>query len=509
MCDRLIKDIALQALNSAAPLKIPLNLLELKERAESCNFYMIVLSSTDPQSFPDISEIKIFAEPLSLSVESRPTDIQTTSIPRVFVEVVSSTEAGNGTRFPLLPESCSELEIRLCEQWLQLCDSCHLHTESYDAQLPTRVLDVGSLESASVRLRITNGEAYGKYIALSHRWHKDTPTTTTENLHNRRHAIKVSSLPQIYQDAVRVTRKLGVQFLWIDSLCILQNDPTDWYFEAEKMEGIYSLAYCTIAASSAGDEHGNFEQHVDKGELSQRGWILQERALSRRTIHITGKQTYFECSFAIWSKTDDLGREPRNSLASSDFPWTDAIDPPKSESATLQDVFAHYSRLHLTVKADRPVAIAGIERRLQDAYETRSYYGIFQKNFIESLLWKRAPNNWLEPLIDFTGKVRNWTVSGYRVPSWSWMAYTGEIGYVEIPSDGVSCTEDTRLICTKSEEELKDASYGHSWHAPEDLVALSGSLLHLRPDCALKGREDLDCEIRDGDDVVDELNDIE
>lgn len=233
---------------------------------------------------------------------------------------------------PILPEAGSEFDFLLYTEWLRVCDGCHKHTESYVAKLPTRVIDVEHHDDSDcVRLRVTNGQAQGMYIALSHRWQGDIPTTTRGNIEDRRTAIKLADLSPTFRDAVCVTRKLGVRFLWIDSLCIIQDNCRDWEQESKLMEEVFASAYCTIAASSTKDgflnssgkqsaRQGNisprayasevresFEQDVENGNLSRRGWILQERALSCRTIHFTGEQTYWECGSAIWSKTVNEG----------------------------------------------------------------------------------------------------------------------------------------------------------------------------------------------------------
>lgn len=202
----------------------------------------------------------------------------------------------------------SEFDFLLYREWFQSCDHDHKHTDSYISVLPKRVIDVGDSDDQNyVRLRITNRKARGTFIALSHRWQKDTPRTLTANVDDRCKAIGLDDLEPTYQNAVRITRKLGVRFIWIDSLCIIQDDTQDWASEATQMEGIYADAYCTIAVYPTSEVRGSFEEDIENGELSQRGWILQERALSRRTIHLTGDQTYWECGSAIWSKTADKG----------------------------------------------------------------------------------------------------------------------------------------------------------------------------------------------------------
>jgi hypothetical protein len=144
----------------------------------------------------------------------------------------------------------------------------------------------------------------------------------------------------MYQDAITIARELKVQYLWIDSLCIIQHDKSDphdndkgkdWKKESESMERVFRSAYATIASSCASSpaEHffktrperpcvtmkrgnalyymcdaiDNFSGDVEWGELNKRGWVLQERALSRRTIYFTEKQTYWECGEGVRCET--------------------------------------------------------------------------------------------------------------------------------------------------------------------------------------------------------------
>jgi len=156
-------------------------------------------------------------------------------------------------------------------------------------------------------------------------------------------------LPKTFQDAVRFAREFGVQYLWIDSLCIIQNDPEDWAREAARMTEVYESGLFTIAAdagdsSSAGllhtDEgrrvticvlkapglryagtmvdvyvradgekmindvaHHNIvdaiadsTNHRERSRLSRRAWVMQERLLSPRTLHFTAAELAWECN---------------------------------------------------------------------------------------------------------------------------------------------------------------------------------------------------------------------
>lgn len=225
------------------------------------------------------------------------------------------------------------LYFELLNQWLVECDQdheCHQKAEF----CPTRLVFVGDSDSNKLRLVEQSGRV--DYLALSHCWGSPTTDerkkycTTPENIRRRRNGFTCEDLPKTFQDAVQVTRKLGKHFLWVDSLCIIQEEEgkTDWERESKLMEEVFSSAYCTIAATSAtGWKEGflerkstiqsvqvqdvsgnriyvcnnvdNFNDDVEDGDLNKRGWVLQERVLSCRIIHFTKKHTYWECGKGV------------------------------------------------------------------------------------------------------------------------------------------------------------------------------------------------------------------
>jgi hypothetical protein len=88
------------------------------------------------------------------------------------------------------------------------------------------------------------------YVTLSHMWGTDVGnqrTLTQSNLFEIQYGIDIAVLPAIYQDAVRITSLLGLQYIWIDSLCIIQDDLSDWQREASKMAMVYGNAICNLA----------------------------------------------------------------------------------------------------------------------------------------------------------------------------------------------------------------------------------------------------------------------
>ncbi|KAF2817413.1 HET-domain-containing protein, partial [Mytilinidion resinicola] len=199
--------------------------------------------------------------------------------------------------------------------------------------LPTRVINVGQDESA-VFLWETEGKS-GKYAALSYCWGDSRAIlkTTRENLGSNKASIELSLLPQTVRDAVEITRRLNIPYLWVDALCIIQRDEEDWARESGNMCNCYSNAYLTISASRSSEaSEGCFGMqnlwggpphefnymgesvytrvakkntyfHQEPEHLSDtstepinsRAWTLQETLLSNRTVFYTSKELVWEC----------------------------------------------------------------------------------------------------------------------------------------------------------------------------------------------------------------------
>ncbi|VUC30666.1 unnamed protein product, partial [Clonostachys rosea] len=332
--------------------------------------------------------------------------------------------------------------------------------------MPTRVIDVGIEGDHSVHLLETQG-AQGSWVALSHQWGTTKRFCTyPEDKVKYMRGIAYEHLPATFKDAVKITRALGCRYLWIDSLCIIQGPGGDFSSEAKRMEQVYSGAYCVLATSRAPGHHAGFLQgreprdvvalkgkgqsgpfylsqnfddfdlHVLKGPLNQRGWVLQEHALARRTIYFTDHQMYFECGQGVRCETmSRIANETASFLGDPNFPKV-IMSANKGEKILLyQDFYAKYSRLGLSEPTDRAVAIAGLEERILEKLNVSGGWGVLDDSSAtggqngllrRSLLWRRGKEVEAMSPIDFTQK------TGYsRVPTWSWMAYKGGIDYIE------------------------------------------------------------------------------
>ncbi|KAM5365676.1 hypothetical protein ACJA88_012412 [Fusarium oxysporum] len=376
---------------------------------------------------------------------------------------------------PDLPVPGSMEQFQLFQEWLQTCSNTHDHTRPLSLSagnsnnLPTRVVDVGDGSNLPIHLTMSGDMESATYFALSHRWGDDSThhvgRTLIANHDDRYNSISWHELPLNFKDAIEVTRGLGVRYLWIDSLCIVQDDNDDWARESVRMEEVYSNAQCVLAASSANSSQegflrrtspslpfitlqspegnisyiskniDNFRVDVDEAVLNTRGWTLQERALARRTIHFTKNQVYFECSKGV--QCESLIRwtnEKASLLGDSSFPASVEARYKGGRVMLVQALYNQYSKRTFWDAQDRPIAISGLEKRLTTAFNTRGGYGVFETFLERSLLWKKVDTTGSLRLIKFP-KDRN-------VPSWSWMAYDGVISYVEADFNKVAWTKE-------------------------------------------------------------------
>lgn len=214
-----------------------------------------------------------------------------------------------------------EHHIQQIKVWLKTCLEDHhdCRWPETTPQLPTRVLAL-SLGDGTKDTRLIDGNGKnGHYAALTYCWGSCPDTifkTTSHNVHQNRERIKFNDFNLLFREVITLLRSLDIPRLWIDALCIIEDHSADWESEASKMAAVYSNAHITVSAavSTTPDEAlfsdrfysetnypENFslidmENEVTNGSLSQRGWCLQERCLSRRIVHVGHKQMYWECA---------------------------------------------------------------------------------------------------------------------------------------------------------------------------------------------------------------------
>lgn len=156
-------------------------------------------------------------------------------------------------RHPLY-DVAGEMATEQAKQWIQTCQRDHAYYSSHGKYfLPTRVIDVGLGDNtASVKLHITEKGETAMYYALSYCWGGvQSHTLSTRNLDAWKQGIIVAMLPKTLRDAIEVTRRLSIRYLWIDALCIIQESAVDKAQEIGRIRSVYKNAMVTIVAASA------------------------------------------------------------------------------------------------------------------------------------------------------------------------------------------------------------------------------------------------------------------
>jgi hypothetical protein len=377
----------------------------------------------------------------------------------------------------------SDESVALMKSWISACKTqvrprhslCSQWDKSRENWNPTRVLDVGKSDTP-LRVRLFQPDADRHsitYLTLSHRWGMENLfTLTTHNILELTREIPMHNLSKTFRDAVDITRKLGFRYLWIDSLCIVQDSDKDWRFEAARMGNVYKFGHCNLAATYASGGvfdglyverdplliqpllldisiklsrakrgavetqtdyiHPEFEEEVseiDDAALNKRAWVLQERIMSPRTLHFCRKQVIFECCSAQCSErrprfSQDLSWRVEFAHYQLKASWASLKPDSKNDKAAMrfwETLIKYYSAMNLTVESDRLAAISGIARLVESYLEGQKYIaGFWSRNLLSQLLWQ-AP----KPIMGMCCNDQ----SNYVAPSWSWVSVRNQIDF--------------------------------------------------------------------------------
>ncbi|KIW23158.1 uncharacterized protein PV07_11378 [Cladophialophora immunda] len=339
----------------------------------------------------------------------------------------------------LLPDLDSPEVLGLVKSWADECTSSHEQCMRRD-KLPTRVVDVGDGRHPP-RLYLSQGEIK-PYTALSYCWgRKQSTVLRRENCENFQLAIPDDALPKTISDAIKITRAIGVRYIWIDALCIIQDDADDWQRESVQMGEIYAGSHVTIAGAEAISRHtGLFEpravrisskpfpcgshMYITRSEpdsflkrtelhvLQHRGWALQEQLLSTAVVHFTADALMWECR-QKGCLEDNGGKDGTFAIHPTlkAFQLSTLEKLPESASKSLwYHIIQNYTERRLTRETDRLIALAGLASMCQTEKWQQGCYlaGLWEGDLPAALLWARAR----EGIDD--------NVTRLSVPSWSW-----------------------------------------------------------------------------------------
>jgi hypothetical protein len=355
-------------------------------------------------------------------------------------------------------------------QWIQECASKHsLCQPRHVPKFPTRVLDIGSKGDFSDMKLSEGNEGPVQYAALSHCWGGKQPfKTTLHTLHLRKQRILWVDLPKTFQDAVQVSHWLGMRYIWIDSLCIIQDDDNDWRIEAAKMASIYEDSYVTIMAtraessdmgflsrrqgtvelrSSRSDDPVFMREKIDhdaffaNGDVKEfyptlkRGWCFQERILATRILHFTPRELVFECITGCYCECGEFQGIKSRPLVNSMRPFKQTLsfacfaeNTPQvgmeseipaclNPSDSWKLIVKEYATKKLTFNTDTFPALAGVASRIQMRFGGRFLGGLWESNFLDELMWfSLEPKSCQRP-------------SKYVAPSFSWASRLGHLDW--------------------------------------------------------------------------------
>jgi len=371
---------------------------------------------------------------------------------------------------PLLPFRnplcCRENQFQeVIRDWLNDCDKNHRVCRRSGIILPVRVINVGDDQGKEPHLHVTNGDEFGRYLALSHCWGDvQLIQTKTTNYSQHRITIPFYTLPKTFQHAIKVARAIDVQYIWIDSLCILQDDSSDWEKESSKMASIYQNAYAVILASnttnsqsglwnSAWDSYNtesvvkNFSYTNNDGSVSQiiarkalshednipesylqyespsplstRAWTLQEELLAWRCIYFTGKELLWKCEHG---KKCECMQEDTNIEVNDKTIWESVkSEDPTRRFGGWRSLMAHYSKRNITYESDRLPAISGIVQHFRAKGAGEYLAGMWREDILESLMWLPYPVSHGVKDDNLISTYRR-RASPYRAPTWSWIS---------------------------------------------------------------------------------------
>ncbi|KAI1422805.1 HET-domain-containing protein [Xylaria sp. FL1777] len=395
----------------------------------------------------------------------------------------------------------------LTNQWvldikamLQLCLTSHPRCQqSRPRVLPTRLLHIKKDRETNLHLQLVNtikGHT-GDYAALSYCWGGPQPLQLTKStVHNfLLQSLDRRALPKGLNDAVEVASSLDIEYLWVDALCIVQDDEDDKKREIGRMSAIYQNSLVTIAAATSSSVHESFLRsrssfntkysacdapfildpedsggsdnpntitivpvHAHRSNsfpLNQRGWAFQESLLPPRLLVFGDLEPFVRCrtknvihkSFSCIEYGLSAGHSRRildTPGSIQDYASGLITDGKRGNLDSLwREIVEQYTLRELSVLEDRPYAINGIVDLLSEVLRDECHFGVWRSCPVLCLLWKAEP-------------VQRTTVVLPHLPTWSWMSITGPVDleatvYLdksEALVDWDADTSYTRLIVT-------------------------------------------------------------
>jgi hypothetical protein len=274
------------------------------------------------------------------------------------------------------------------------------------------------------------------YVTLSHCWGDALSARLMKELVEKYSlTIPWESLNLTFQEAIVTCLKLGIHYIWIDALCIIQDAKEDWIYEAARMTGFYLNSYLNISAdASRNGTEGLFRERdphplrsfvvpywkadsqrcasvfytdrwfgsVSLSPLAERAWTVQEKFLAPRVLHFAAEEVHWECMelFTAESLPTLFNTTPASNIIIRKSALRYVL-PEQDRAQVLYDIWYQlvtaYSRGSLTYKSDRAIAIAGLAgmfSRLLELSQSDYLCGIWRPQLEHDLMWRRHGHCW-------------------------------------------------------------------------------------------------------------------
>ncbi|KAH6681577.1 heterokaryon incompatibility protein-domain-containing protein, partial [Halenospora varia] len=404
----------------------------------------------------------------------------------------------------------SRESLAIAKNWIRTClyshTSCNRQA-SKSLQRPTRLIFLGVENSRE--MRIVEQEYISrsvKYMTLSHRWgDANRAQLTISNYSDFKQGISKEYLPKAFFDAMEMARRLGIFYLWIDCLCIIQDSSADWNHESSNIADIYAGSWCNLAATCAVDDRqslhvernppeiegcvikdslgepfkveGNddgaraWDGYVKNAPLMSRAWVFQEVSSAPRTLHFGQDQMYWQCSTqkACEGSPSELNMS-RKRYQPEIIPPVESFQGPPGWA----NIVHQYSSCQLTFPIkDKLVALSGIARKY--GAEMDYLAGLWEPDVLLQLPWKL--NNPQDPSARPTE---------YQAPSWSWTSINNEIRYNELAKK----PRTTQMLAKLLDADIVLATDDAFGRLTDGALTIRGSLVKLeykRPSSIHKG----------------------
>ncbi|TGO43020.1 hypothetical protein BHYA_0004g01470 [Botrytis hyacinthi] len=410
--------------------------------------------------------------------------------------------------------SPSEKVLRLIKKWSKECDlntECAEHRKFSQNKanfLPTRLLYLGDgttgqcPQIVETRDLLENGSEMARqqlqYACLSYCWGSDLPlTTTSSTLSKYKSGLPEHKMPQLFQDAIAVSRGLGIQYLWIDALCILQDVREDWEREAFMMSDIFYHSFITIGAATAKSCHDSifgpredlsctlsFQSSLSKEVVgsyciylskmshkrssdidlsnstwTSRGWVWQEQIMAQRLLVFGKKMVHLKCHGCIYSENGTVGN-----VFTSYILRASKFHTKNSLTGDWEKWMNDFSGRQFTFPSDKLASVSGLALAFERVLATRGQppeylAGHWQdERFHISLQWTIAPEN----KVPFRNMIKDLhDPEKYCAPSWSWASRNqGRLIMLPIGTDPKGTKADfefisNNLVAAKSNVRVK------------------------------------------------------